>query len=52
MKRKIVHVSVQNLKLYGLDRYIGEGSGANTWIHNETIFGIGVFFTTVGMGKD
>ena len=38
MKRKISHVSVQNLKLYVLDRYIGGWSGPNTWTHTTRKF--------------
>ena len=33
MKKKISQVSVQNLKLYVLDHFIGRWSGANTWMH-------------------
>ena len=55
MKRKIVHIFGQNLKLYVLNGYIRGGSGTNTCIHithNETIFGMGVLITVVGLEKD
>ena len=53
MKRKIVHIFIQNLKLYVLDSYIG----GRIWskhigAHNEVIFGIEFLLKAEGLGKD
>ena len=50
MKKEI---SIHNLKLYVLDYYIGEWSGANiSDAHNEKILGMKVFPTAVRLGKE
>ena len=55
---EIGHYSIQNLKLYVPDRYVGGWSEANTWMHTMIQFLANIniltifFLGAVGLGKD